>query len=507
MTGRRTGVLECIVHLRTLFSNLDLASASAIANIIILADVSLLKNLQIALYCRWRPHFPIVNNNEHLFKSQSLLLKLSHDLSTIYQLSNLFSFKFHNTHHSNKHRIFIVKKDFTLPSQSQTMLKFRKSKEQKFLNAVKGGKVLKVQKYLDEGTADLGFRDKIGENALEKACKFGHTNVVKILLDGGADIHGKGVRQMTVLHLASVYGHKKTIETLLDNGANIHDKDKLGETPLHKASKMGYNEILRILLHKGADINEKDLQGQTALHMASLKGHEEAVKILLDNGADIQGKTNTNRTSLQIANEEGHKDVIRILKTNEKNMIEKKEQTSMIRLVAKTFQNHKRKDDKDEQPQAEQTEVQPSFKARIDDVAATIGHSLSPDNSGLGLKGRLSELGEEIDGSKENEDGFDKRLKDLESKAEKLKLGIPKLSHKIVGSNPRVLWNRLISSVKLYSMWEVGIPLAQKSYMDDSESQQIESLKEQMDRLETSFYGEIKDGSLMERFEALNGQL
>lgn len=378
------------------------------------------------------------------------------------------------------------------------MFKFIRSKEQKFHDAVKDGNTSKVEKYLNGGAADLGYRDKIGENALEKACKSGHTKIVKMLLDSGADLHEKGARQMTVLHVASVFGHEQIVEVLIDNGANIHDKDKLGETPLHKASKMGYNKIVELLLEKGANIDDKDLQGQTALHTASLKGHEEAVNILLDNSANIQEKTSTNRTSLQIASEEGHKGIVKILQLKDQDNVENKGKNSMIEFVAQTFQKNKRKVDVDQQPQAEQTEEQLSLKVRIDNVATKTGHSFSSDV--LGLKGKLSELGEVIDGSKEIEDGALKRLKDLEDKAEKLKFGIPNLSHKISGSSPRVLWNKLISSVNSYSVWELGNSPTQ-------EHEAEESLKEHLDQLEISFYGKEKDGSLMERFEALKGQL
>lgn len=380
------------------------------------------------------------------------------------------------------------------------MFKIIRSKEQKFHDAVKDGNTSKVEKYLNGGAADLGYRDTIGENALEKACKSGHTKIVKMLLDSGADLHEKGARTMTVLHVASIFGHEQIVEVLVDNGASIHDKDKLGETPLHKASKMGRNKIIEVLLEKGANIDDKDLQGQTALHTASLKGHEEAVNILLDNSANIQEKTSTNRTSLQIASEEGHKGIIKILQLKDQDNVEIKGKNSMIGFVAQTFQKNKRKVDVDQQPQAEQTEAQPSLKVRIDNVATKTGHSFSSDKDVLGLKGKLSELGEAIDGTKEIEDGFERRVKDLEDKTEKLKFGIPNLAHKISGSSPGVLWHKLIAAVNSNSVWELGCSPTQ-------EQQTEESLEEQLDRLEISFYGKEKSGSLMKRFEDINGQL
>ena len=59
---------------------------------------------------------------------------------------------------------------------------------------------------------------------------------------------------VTPLHLAAKYGHKEIVEILIANGADINAKDDDGETPLHKAAWERHEEIAKFLISHGADV-------------------------------------------------------------------------------------------------------------------------------------------------------------------------------------------------------------------------------------------------------------
>lgn len=74
---------------------------------------------------------------------------------------------------------------------------------------------------------------------------------------------------MTPLHYAAKYGHAEVVELLIQHRAQVNALDGVGCTPLHYAALNGHKDVVRILLERGnALINFKTYGGWTPLHLA-----------------------------------------------------------------------------------------------------------------------------------------------------------------------------------------------------------------------------------------------
>ncbi len=174
------------------------------------------------------------------------------------------------------------------------------------------GEVDRVAALLAQG-ADANARTESKEPALHLAAKYGHGEVVKVLLDNGAKVNAKA-DGWPALYLAAENGHGEVVKVLLDNGAKVNARVH-GSTALHPAAKYGHREVVKVLLDKGAHANTKngDIDKKTALHLAAENDDTEVVKILLDNGARVDARDGYGLTALRRAVENGHRQAVKIL--------------------------------------------------------------------------------------------------------------------------------------------------------------------------------------------------
>jgi hypothetical protein len=158
-------------------------------------------------------------------------------------------------------------------------------------------------------------KGKINYNAfLHLAVKYGHLDIVKLLVKNGADVNLKNSEGSTPLHI--VGGDDEAVrvaEFLIENGANINLKNEYGNTPLHNA--VAYWRIKTVILFvlNGADINLKDRHGNTALHLAVATGYSAMVKFLADNMPNMNLKNRDGQTALDIAIKRRYTDIVEIL--------------------------------------------------------------------------------------------------------------------------------------------------------------------------------------------------
>ncbi|KAG0643976.1 hypothetical protein HOY80DRAFT_1031491 [Tuber brumale] len=140
-----------------------------------------------------------------------------------------------------------------------------------------------------------------GGKALVEAARFGHENVVALLLERGANINSRGG---AALMRAVEKGHMEVIKLLLSKEADVNAHNGWA---LEKAARWGREEVVKLLLEYGADVN---VGKGDALLRAAESGHETIAKMLLKAGMDIR---TIDGQTLTLAAEGGHVGIFKSL--------------------------------------------------------------------------------------------------------------------------------------------------------------------------------------------------
>jgi ankyrin repeat protein len=187
------------------------------------------------------------------------------------------------------------------------------------------GQTLVVRELLDQPGIDMGWRDpeSQGRTALHCACKNGHLEVVKLLVEHGAsieatdnngltplleaagamsldvvrfmegmgsDINAIAADGRTVLHISAAGNSVSNLEYLIQSPRLTHSlstRSKNGSTVLLCAVKAGSLEATRFILQRSSrsDILSKTDDGHTCLHYAVISGKPKIISLFTD--ADI----------------------------------------------------------------------------------------------------------------------------------------------------------------------------------------------------------------------------
>lgn len=124
------------------------------------------------------------------------------------------------------------------------------------------------------------------EEILHEACKWGHLNIVQILvLEFKMDSNVKSDMDRTALHEAVFENHIDIVRFLVTrSGANVNVQDLFWCAPLHLAVMKNNIKIARFLLKHGADINNQGVLRYTPLHIAVSKRNLNMVRFLVNYG-------------------------------------------------------------------------------------------------------------------------------------------------------------------------------------------------------------------------------
>ncbi|KAB7507544.1 Ankyrin-3 [Armadillidium nasatum] len=196
-----------------------------------------------------------------------------------------------------------------------------------FTRASLVGDVNIVREYARRPTFDPGA--KKSQHALLAACRAGHLDVVKTLIDAGVDVHCKDSKSnwqpihistyrdhvgiveclamqgewrrgvalvrfkgvtCSLLHLAAHFGCVAVLRYLLSHtvrlGLHVEVRDAAHWTALHHAAFEGKTQCVTLLLQSGADVNSADPHGVTPMHAAAYRDHANVVRLLLSKGAN-----------------------------------------------------------------------------------------------------------------------------------------------------------------------------------------------------------------------------
>lgn len=112
---------------------------------------------------------------------------------------------------------------------------FKKQKLDDLIEAIEKGSYCDVQKHLDNGTnansrhgKDLSHRKPL----LSYAAMYGHTNIMKLLIERGANVDKADRHGRTPLSWAAEHCHFGAVKLLVERGANVNAEDGEWTTPL-----------------------------------------------------------------------------------------------------------------------------------------------------------------------------------------------------------------------------------------------------------------------------------
>ncbi|XP_060087445.1 ankyrin repeat and SAM domain-containing protein 1A isoform X4 [Heteronotia binoei] len=163
---------------------------------------------------------------------------------------------------------------------------------------------LEIKEFKKYGPFDpyINAKNNDNETALHCAAQYGHTEVVKVLLEELTDPTMRNNKFETPLDLAALYGRLEVVKMLLNAHPNLLSCNTKKHTPLHLAARNGHKAVVHVLLDAGMDSNYQTEKG-SALHEAALFGKTDVVQILLAAGIDVNIKDNRGLTALEIVRE------------------------------------------------------------------------------------------------------------------------------------------------------------------------------------------------------------
>ena len=136
------------------------------------------------------------------------------------------------------------------------------------VSALEDGDESRAQYLMKKNPSNI--RDDDRTNVLLFSARRGFDDAVEIILENDDNIiYDYGLNECTALHHAAKYGHTDIVRMLIKYGADLDAQDKCGATPLHYAASSEYPDIVQILIENGADPNKADFEGVSVLCAAS----------------------------------------------------------------------------------------------------------------------------------------------------------------------------------------------------------------------------------------------
>ncbi|CAB3241146.1 unnamed protein product [Arctia plantaginis] len=222
--------------------------------------------------------------------------------------------------------------------------------QESLLYSARHGELSVVKALLDaknEGklTLDINCKGKnktnLGWTPLHLATYFGHTEVVRALLEAGANVDEVNDTGDTALHKASFIGNEDLVIQLIKHKADVNIMNGEGKTPcdmsktrdvqrlLEAAERSERHERERLLLTAAREgriddiqellsspntpnINCVDAQGNTCLHCAAYRGHTRLAVLLLQNGVDTTLRNNCGQLAIDMAKDTEMREVLSV---------------------------------------------------------------------------------------------------------------------------------------------------------------------------------------------------
>ena len=166
--------------------------------------------------------------------------------------------------------------------------------------------------------ADLNFRSKNGQGALQAAAAVDNTDILGYLLKNKLEIDGADAAGKTALHYALETGAHAAAQLLLDHGADPVALTGEAKSPIYIAAARGDGKAVDLLLAQPEvrrTLNSfcTTADGFSPLMAAAAGNHLSIAEKMINIGANVNQCDKLNRHSLFIAVEEGHAQMAALL--------------------------------------------------------------------------------------------------------------------------------------------------------------------------------------------------
>lgn len=175
-----------------------------------------------------------------------------------------------------------------------TMAQPARSRVRALFTAIRRGEAGEVVRVLETYPHLLDAQNHWdGRTLLYHAAFLGQTAMVRMLLERGAGVDIKSCDGMSPLFAAAKFGHAEVVLLLLGSGADLRRTNGPFNGPergtaLVAACRGGHLGVVRVLLQhmRGDGLDAKDRTGRTALYWACSRKRPEVTRALLLAGAD-----------------------------------------------------------------------------------------------------------------------------------------------------------------------------------------------------------------------------
>lgn len=157
---------------------------------------------------------------------------------------------------------------------------YRKGYSDLHIAAIRGhetelARALQMQPKLKAPVPDID-----GEISLHLAARYGHTGVVKLLLEAGVSPHPRVPSPHTPFYFAMQSGEISTIEVLYAAGCDINARDRRGLAPIFEAIFGSHVEVAQWLVQRGAKLDIEYSNFGSVLDFARKMGNKDIIKII-----------------------------------------------------------------------------------------------------------------------------------------------------------------------------------------------------------------------------------
>ncbi|KAL2802704.1 ankyrin repeat-containing domain protein [Aspergillus granulosus] len=156
-------------------------------------------------------------------------------------------------------------------------------KKPDIFHAAKTGDVAIMREFIDGGWMKYYPTlkpDADGNCPLMWAAVKGHEPIVRLYAENMPDKCINGASGHYPLVMACMWGHTAVVKTLIEFGQDVNACED--DSALHFAAQFGYVDIVKALVEAGADIGAMNSLDDTAMDLAVIEGRTEVVVYLLE---------------------------------------------------------------------------------------------------------------------------------------------------------------------------------------------------------------------------------